>query len=308
MIEVQALQRTFGKLNALEDVTFECPAATITGFIGPNGAGKTTTLRILATLEVADAGDARIGGFSVLSQPREVVRLLGFMPDFLGAYPNMTVVECLDFYARAFGLKGSARRERLADIIDFVGLDPMVDRLVTKLSKGMRQRVSLARALIHDPEVLLLDEPASGLDPRARRELRELLKILAEQGRTILISSHILHELTDLCDRVVVVEAGRVLTSGRVQDVERALRRGRSLKVRLLESDERLRRFLLEQPHVQQVELTLDGATFGFEGDEQEQVALLKKLFESGFPIREVRELESTLEDLFLELTKGQLQ
>ena len=202
--------------------------------MGPNGAGKTTTLRILATLLVPDGGDAEIAGHSVRRNPNDVRRVLGFMPDSFGVYDDMKVWEYLDFFARCYGIPADRRRRMIGDLLDLVDLGPKRDTYVQGLSRGMQQRLCLAHALVHDPQVLLLDEPASGLDPRARVELRELLRELRALGKTILVSSHILPELEELCTSVAIIDRGQVLAQGRVADIERRLRVGAVFRVRVL--------------------------------------------------------------------------
>ncbi|MBI5546917.1 MAG: ABC transporter ATP-binding protein, partial [Deltaproteobacteria bacterium] len=219
VLEVQGLTRLFGDLVAVDGVSFKIEKGSIFGFIGPNGAGKTTTMRIVATLDLPSTGDALVEGYSVSDHPDKVRPLLGFMPDRYGTYDDTTVGEFLDFFARAYGLKGAARTRRVEAVMEFSGLGPLRDRLTTSLSKGMQQRVAMGRALLNDPHLLVLDEPADGLDPRARIELRELLKALAAQGKAILISSHILTELSELCDACAIIERGRLLAAGPIAEI-----------------------------------------------------------------------------------------
>ena len=202
ILEVDALVRSFGRLCAVDHVSFSVKKGQVLGFIGPNGAGKTTTMRILATLDLPQAGDARINGISVIEHPEEVRRVTGFMPDYAGVYVHTTVDEYLDFFARSYGIRGEARRKAVDGIISFMGIGELRDRPVDSLSKGLRQRIALGRAMIHDPQLLILDEPAANLDPRARIEFRSLIKELAADGKTILLSSHILTELSEMCDGI----------------------------------------------------------------------------------------------------------
>ena len=213
-IRIDHLIRRFGKKNAVNDISFEFESGNIFGFIGPNGAGKTTTIKIMATLDQPTAGDVFFDGISTIAYPEKVRRIVGYMPDSLPAFTDIKVWEYLDFYARAFGLKGETRRKTLADVEAFTNLTGIREKYLNTLSKGMKQRVSLARALVHNPQVLIMDEPAAGLDPRARIELLSLLKILADQGKAILLSSHILSELQDICDGAVIIEQGKLLASG----------------------------------------------------------------------------------------------
>jgi ABC-2 type transport system ATP-binding protein len=308
MLQLEGLVRHFDGVAAVDGVSFAVDRGQVLGFIGPNGAGKTTTMRMLATLETPQRGDARIAGHSVTERPEEVRRITGFMPDYAGVYANTTVTEYLDFFARAYDLRGETRRQAVRNIIDFMGIGDLRDRQVEGLSKGLKQRVALGRALVHDPQLLILDEPAANLDPRARIEFRTLIRELAADGKTILLSSHILTELAEMCDVVAVIEKGRILATGTVQDILEGVRRRRVLSVRLAGSPEAAERFLLEQPgvlHVQEVNRRLQ---FEFTGGDDEQVALVGRLVGAGFPILEVNAHGAGLEDLFIEITEGRVQ
>ena len=217
--EVRNLSRVFGKTTAVDNISFSFEDGNIFGFIGPNGAGKTTTIRIMATLDLATSGDVFYDGVSATLYPEAVRRVVGYMPDSLPGYKDIQVWEYLDFFARSFGLKGAERTRALNDIIDFTNLGELRNKFLYALSKGMKQRVSLARALIHNPKVLIMDEPAAGLDPRARLELRTLLKVLAEQKKAIFLSSHILSELQDICDGAVIIEQGKLLSAGTLNEL-----------------------------------------------------------------------------------------
>ena len=217
--EVRNLSRIFGKTKAVDNISFSFEDGNIFGFIGPNGAGKTTTIRIMATLDLATSGDVFYDGVSATLYPEAVRRVVGYMPDSLPGYKDIQVWEYLDFFARSFGLKGAERTRALNDIVDFTNLGELRNKFLYALSKGMKQRVSLARALIHNPKVLIMDEPAAGLDPRARLELRSLLKILAEQKKAIFLSSHILSELQDICDGAVIIEQGKLLSAGTLTEL-----------------------------------------------------------------------------------------
>ena len=253
MLQLDGLVRHFDGVHAVDDVSFTVERGQVLGFIGPNGAGKTTTMRILATLDTPQRGDARISGYSVVDDPDKVRRIMGFMPDYAGVYANTTVVEYLDFFARAHDLRGDERRRAVDHIIDFMGIDELRDRRVESLSSGLKQRVALGRAIVHDPDVLILDEPAANLDPRARIEFRTLIRELANDGKTILLSSHILTELSEMCDAVTVIEKGRILATGSVQDILENLRKRRLLSVRVAGPTAGVERFLLEQPGVRSV-------------------------------------------------------
>jgi ABC-2 type transport system ATP-binding protein len=308
MLQLDGLVRHFDGVHAVDDVSFSVERGQVLGFIGPNGAGKTTTMRILATLDMPQRGDARIGGYSVVDDPEKVRRITGFMPDYAGVYANTTVTEYLDFFARAYDLRGGARRQAVANIIAFLGIGELEDRNVESLSKGLKQRVALGRALIHDPQVLILDEPAANLDPRARIEFRTLIRELAADGKTVLLSSHILTELAEICDVVAVIEKGRILATGTVEAILQGVRQRRSLSVRLAGSNEGVERFLLEQPGVLNVHEAGGRVQFELAGGDQEQVALVSRLMAAGFPVLEFTAHSAGLEDLFIEITQGRVQ
>jgi len=309
VLEVRSLVRTFGPFVAVDDVSFSVGAGQICGFIGPNGAGKTTTMRICATLDLPDEGEVSICGRSVLEDPRWARRSLGFMPDAYGAYTNTTVADYLDFFARAYGL-GVERQRTIDRLVEFTDLGGMLKKQTGALSKGMKQRLCLAKTMLHDPQLFILDEPAAGLDPRARIELRELVRALADMGKAILISSHILWELGELCDSVVVIEQGRVKAAGSVRELTRGLRADEAYRIfaRSLGDPEDLRRRLLEQPRVQEPTLDEDGVAFAFLGDEQALAELVTALVAAGVPPIELRPEALDLEDAFLRLTEGRVQ
>jgi len=310
ILEVDALVRSFGGLRAVDQVSFSVGKGQVLGFIGPNGAGKTTTMRILATLDLPQGGDARIDGVSIVEYPEQARRLTGFMPDYAGVYVSTTVAEYLDFFARSYGIRGAARRKSVDGIIEFMGIGDIRDRPVESLSKGLQQRVALGRAIVHDPQLLILDEPAANLDPRARIEFRTLIRELAADGKTVLLSSHILTELSEICDEVAVIERGRILATGTVQDILRGLRRHRILSLRLAVSNAAIERFLLEQPGVLKVHDAGDSGRwqFEFDGADDAQAALLQRLVSAGFPVLEFTAQDAGLEDLFMKITEGRVQ
>ena len=308
-LEVVALTRRFGDFVAVDQIDFEVRPGEICGFIGPNGAGKTTTMRICATLDLPDEGEVLVDGRSVLEEPREVRRQLGFMPDAYGAYTNTTVLEYLDFFARAYGLRGRRRLDTIRRLVEFTSLGELLAKETSALSKGMRQRLCLAKTLLNDPSLLILDEPASGLDPRARIELRELVKALAAQGKAILISSHILAELGELCDSVVVIEQGHVRAAGSVDLITRGLEREHwRVFLRALCGPEALEKALLEQPGVGGVRQERDGVACDFTGDEPGLARLVEELVRRRLQVVEVARERLDLEDLFLSLTEGKVQ
>jgi ABC-2 type transport system ATP-binding protein len=307
IVRTVGLVKRYDRTLAVAGVDLAIEPGEIFGLVGPNGAGKTTTLRILATLLRPDAGSAEIDGWSVTRNPDEVRRVLGFMPDAFGVYDDMKVWEYLDFFARCYGLAAPARRRMIGDLLELVDLADKRDAYVQTLSRGMQQRLCLAHALVHDPQVLLLDEPASGLDPRARVELRELLRELRSMGKTIVISSHILPELEELCTSVAIVDRGQVLAQGRVADIERRLRFGAVLRVRLLLDEAGLvaaRERFLGDPDVASATILQDGTIeLGFRGDDEASARLLAQSVAAGLPIVSFARAASDLEELFLQVT-----
>ncbi|MCA8979395.1 MAG: ABC transporter ATP-binding protein [Planctomycetes bacterium] len=308
-LEVRGLTRRFGKLVAVDDASFEIRRGEILGFIGPNGAGKTTTMRVCATLDLPDEGDVLIDGVSVVLDPRGVRRRLGFMPDSYGAYVHTTVADYLDFFARTYGLRGKDRARMLAYVKDFTGLTPLEHKLMTSLSKGMKQRLCLAKTLLHDPALLILDEPAAGLDPHARVELRELVKALAGLGKAVMISSHILTELSQICTSVAVIEAGRIRATGTVDDViRRARTQHQRVFVRSLAPIDALLKLMLETPGVETARPERGGVVLEVAGAEDDLARLVRRLVEAGMDPIEFSPKATDLEDVFLSLTAGTVQ
>jgi ABC-2 type transport system ATP-binding protein len=308
MIELRRLHRYFGSTRAVHDVSFDVPAGTVFGYIGPNGAGKTTSMRILATLDLPTYGDALIDGFSVINDPDRVRRRLGFMPDYFGTYPNVNCYEYLDFFARAYGLVGRQRHQALRHTMSFTGLDRLAEKPIRGLSKGMKQRLCLGRAMIHDPSVLILDEPAAGLDPRARIELREMIRELAANGKTILISSHILTELAEMCDRVGIIEQGCLLATGTVQEIYKGATSYSEVRVRVLGGAEPLREWLARRSDVRELRVEGDLLRFSHDGSREEQADFLREIVLAGFRVAEFASHEKSLEDVFMHVTRGVVQ
>lgn len=308
-LEVRGLTKRFGSFVAVNGVSFQVRAGEIVGFIGPNGAGKTTTMRMCATLEMPDAGDVLIEGLSALEDPRAARRRIGFMPDSYGAYPSTTIREYLDFFARAYGLRGEARGRTIDEVIEFTKLDGLEDKLIHVLSKGMKQRLCLAKTLLHDPSILILDEPAAGLDPRGRVELRELVKALGQLGKGVLVSSHILTELSEMCTSVVIIERGELRATGSVEQVTRSSREKAAVFVRFLSSDAaQIERTLLECPGVTSVRPERGGFLFDSSGSQEEMAVILERLVAAGLRPVEFAAREANLEELFLSLTEGKVQ
>ncbi len=307
-IEVKNLVRHFGITKAVDDITFSFSSGDVFGFVGPNGAGKTTTLRIMATLDEPTSGDVFLNGTSVTELPEKARHLIGFVPDSLPTHSDITVNEYLDFFARAYGLKGKERKNAVDEVQEFTGLTALQDKLLKSLSKGMKQRVSVGRALVHDPALLLMDEPAAGLDPRARVEFRELVSLLAGMGKAILISSHILTELTEICNGVVIIEKGRMLETGTIDDVVKRSRSSQVVAVRTLDDHDKLFKNLLELPQVGNVRNINKELHVELSGHADQAAELLKELIRKNHRIVEFRHIRDDLEDIFMKITKGEVQ
>ena len=306
VVVTRGLVKRYPGTLAIAGMDLDIAQGEIFGLVGPNGAGKTTTLRILATLLTATSGHAEVAGIDVRRNPDDARRVLGFMPDVFGVYDDMKVWEYLDFFARCYGISAAKRRGMIGDLLDLVDLGDKRDAYVQGLSRGMQQRLCLAHTLVHDPAVLLLDEPASGLDPRARVELRELLRELRSLGKTIVISSHILPELEELCTAVAIVDHGRVLAHGRVSDIERRLRFGAVLRVRILtgQDHEEARNHFAADSRVASATILHDGQIeLGFRGDDEAAAQLLASAVAAGIRITSFARAASDLEELFLQVT-----
>jgi ABC-2 type transport system ATP-binding protein len=303
VIAVDNLTKVYGKRTALDHVSFVVPEGEIFGFVGPNGAGKTTTLRILAALLEPTAGSAFVDGADVTKEPQRVHSRLGYMPDFFGVYDQLSVAEYLDFYASCYRQPRQKRKVVVDNLLELVDLADRRNQLVDTLSRGLKQRVCLARALVHDPTVLLLDEPASGLDPRARVEMREILKELQSMGKTIVISSHILPELTELCSMIGIIDRGRMRATGTVQEVIRQLTSGRRLRIGVLGTKSDAIAVLSPLDTVRQVEVVNGAIEVGYDGDENTAADILQALTAAGIRVSEFSPLDGGLEDAFLRAT-----
>ena len=305
MIQVRGLRKRYGRVRALDGLSFTVPKGAIYGLIGQNGAGKTTTIRVLATLMLPDEGEAQVAGADVVRQPSEVRRLMGYMPDFFGVYDDLKVGEYLEFYAALQGVRGAAAATLRDNLLELVDLAHKRDEYVEHLSRGMQQRLCLARALIHDPEVLLLDEPASGLDPVARVEMRELLKELGRMGKTILISSHILHELADLCTHVGMMASGRMVREGPVAELLWAADRP-GYALRVLRDVERAAAALASVPGITAISTTADEVRFVASDGAEGAATALAAVVAAGVPVARFAEIESSLEATFVRLARDE--
>ncbi|MFI5455732.1 MAG: ATP-binding cassette domain-containing protein [Isosphaerales bacterium] len=306
MIEVSNFTKRYGDFVAVDNLSFAIGKGEIFGFIGPNGAGKSTTIRFLATLLRPTAGEGRVAGFSVTSEPMAVRRVIGFMPDDFGVYDGMKVWEFLDFFAVAYEIPRSYRKKIIGEVLELLDLTQKRDDYVNGLSKGMKQRLCLAKTLVHDPPVLILDEPASGLDPRARLEMKALLTELKQMGKTILISSHILSELADFCTSIGIIERGKLLAAGSIQQIQQRIRSHRVLKVRILDdTTERAVELLRSDSSILTVETYDHTVTAEFEGQDQDMARLLDRLIQGGIAVQSFAEEPLSLEEVFMMITKG---
>ncbi|MBN6887129.1 ABC-2 type transport system ATP-binding protein [Cytobacillus horneckiae] len=307
MIETIELTKRYGKFTALDSLSLKIEKGTVFGFVGQNGAGKSTTFSILATLLAPTSGTAFVNGYNVQNEAKMVRRQIGYMPDFFGVYDQLKASEYLHFYGASYGIPLAEREKLIPQLLDLVNLTHKRDAYVDLLSRGMKQRLCLARSLIHDPEVLILDEPASGLDPRARIEMREILKELKEMGKTILISSHILPELAEMCDRIGIIDQGKLVAEGGVAEIQAQLKGEKVITVILTGRAENAIAFFEDDPLVARLQYLPEqhAIEFTFKGTEQEQVELLRSAINYGLAIRSFAEAQVDLEDIFMEITKG---
>lgn len=312
IIETHDLRKNFGNFEAVRGVSINVPAGSIYGFVGPNGAGKTTTMRILTTLTRPSSGTASVAGHGVLEDRRAVRRAIGYMPDEFGVYEDLRVWEYLDFFAACYDIPENDRKRLVGDLLELVDLAHRREDMVDKLSRGMKQRLSLARTLAHDPQVLILDEPASGLDPRARVEIRELLGELANMGKTIFFSSHILADVEDICSHIGIIEAGQIIMEGSIDDLKNQLMESREIivTVRDVEEANRVIELMTVMQDVQQTELLTprngrSRVRIDFAGDDDGILAINRKLSSEGIAVLGFQEEERDLEHMFMRVTKG---
>jgi len=307
VVEIQHLRKEYSNnLVAVKDLSLQLERGDIFGFIGPNGAGKTTTIKMLATLLRPTAGRAFIGGVDVTREPERVRGMIGYMPDSFGVYDDIKVWEYLDFFAAAYKIPRDKRPQIIDDVLELTDLTIKKDSYVEELSRGMKQRLCLAKTLVHDPQVLLLDEPASGLDPRARIEIKELLKELKAMGKTIIISSHILPELADFCNKIGIIEQGELIVSGDVQEIMRQVSGGMRLDVQPVAEDlEKALEVLAGLPGVEAPRVVGEAVKADYRGDAGETHAVLTALVTAGVRVRSFTEEQTDLEELFLKVTRG---
>lgn len=314
IVEVRELDRRFAQVHAVKGISFDILPGQVVGFIGANGAGKTTTMRMMATLERPSGGSIRIAGHNVIRDPAAVRQAIGWMPDNYGTYANMNVFEYLDFFARAYGLRSVQRRSRVEEILDFADLTPLADRPINKLSKGMGQRLCFGRMLLPDPQFLILDEPAAGLDPKARIEFKNLVRILAQQGKTLFISSHILSELGEMCDTLLFIDSGKIVYHGASEQLRRGGQPGTSgvtsttqvIDVSLSTEPSALLDWITMHPGIKLLDKRMDGARLELSNGENEALAmLLKQMITDGLPVTGFHRVERKLEDAFVDMVRG---
>ncbi len=305
MIELKGFGKDYGDFTAVDSLTLTIEAGEMFGFIGPNGAGKSTTIRFLATLLKASRGEGIVNGHSVNEDPMGVRQSVGYMPDNFGVYDGMRVWEFLDFFAVAYRIKRAQRKKVISDVLELLDLGHKRDDFVNGLSRGMKQRLCLAKTLVHDPPVLILDEPASGLDPRARVEVKALLKELRRMGKTILISSHILTELADCCTSIGIIERGQLLMHGPIEEVHRRIRRNRQVLVQFMDNMDAGLSIIRSYPHLRDLQVDDRSATIELETDDAGVAELLRQLSAAKVGLRGYCEKEPTLEDVFMLVTQG---
>jgi ABC-2 type transport system ATP-binding protein len=307
MIEVKELGKSYGAHPALRGVTLQIQPGDMFGLIGPNGAGKTTLIRILATLLQPSAGSATVNGHDVTRQAQSVRRDIGYMPDFFGVYEELKVREYLEFFAATYGIRGPKRKATVDGVLELTDLTEKKDALIASLSRGMQQRLGLARVLVHDPKILFLDEPASGLDPRARIEIRALLKELRNMGKTILISSHILADLADLCNKIGLIERGKLLYAGGLKEAMMKVQGDDLWLVEVFDDMERARAILEKQPFAESAVIADGQIRIKLRPDHRDVHTIPQILMQEGFRLKLFKIAEVTLEDAFLRLTKGEV-
>ncbi|MDO4166678.1 MAG: ABC transporter ATP-binding protein [Eubacteriales bacterium] len=303
MIEIQGLYKSYGKFVALNQLNLHIDKGELFGFVGPNGAGKTTTMRILSGLLRADGGSATVAGIDALHQSQDLKAKIGYMPDFFGVYDNLRAIEYMEFYASAYGIYGKQATELCMNLMDLVNLSDKAMFYVDSLSRGMKQRLCLARSMVHNPELLILDEPASGLDPRACFEMKGILKNLNDMGKTIIISSHILSELAEMCTTIGIIDRGQMLVKGSVEDIISHLNTSNPLVIKVMDGKEQAVTLLKENPMVSNVSIQEEQIVINFKGTERQEAELLTALVSAGVQISSFVRQSSNLEEVFMEVT-----
>ena len=303
MLKTRNLQKKYGNYHALDGLNMEIPDGALFGFVGPNGAGKTTTIKILTGLLRPDGGTVEIEGADALKEPRRMRDMIGYVPDTFGVYDNLKVSEYMDFFASCYGLEGLKARVRCHTLLLQVGLGDKEDFFVDGLSRGMQQRLCLARALIHDPQILIMDEPTAGLDPRTRMEFKEMVKELHEQGKTILISSHLLTDLAEICTDIGIIDAGRMVVCGSMEEILNQLKASKPVIITVDQNREAALKLLKEHPLVKTISVREPEIMVGFTGTKRQESELLAQLVKAGVPVRSFMRERASLEAIFMQLT-----
>lgn len=303
MLEIKNLVKRYNKFIAVNNLNLSIEDKSLFGFIGPNGAGKTTTMKIIVGLLKATSGSVIINDIDVLANPNKLKEKVGYVPDFFGVYDNLKVDEYMDFYAGTYYIPYKDRKQIIDNLLDIVNLTDKKDSYVDLLSRGMKQRLCLARSLIHNPEILVLDEPASGLDPRARVDIKEVLKQLREMGKTIMISSHILSELSEMCTSIGIIDKGQIIVSGTVNDIMKKLTCQKIISIKLLDKIDNLMTLLLENPQVSNISQGTDTIEFSFDGEDIDTSRLLSEIVRNDIPLISFKEKEGNLEEIFMQVT-----
>lgn len=304
MLKINNLCKSYGKFKAVDNLSLHIPKGEIFGFVGPNGAGKTTTMKIVSGLLDATSGEVYVGGINAFKNSKELKRKIGYMPDFFGVYDDLKVMEYLEFYASIYKIKGQERTKICNDLLQLVDLSDKREAYVDSLSRGMKQRLCLARSLVHNPDLLVLDEPASGMDPRARVEMKEILRTLKNMGKTIIVSSHILPELAELCTSIGIIEGGKIVISGTVEEIMNKVYNAKTLRIKVLDNLEEAINILREYPNLDNIDKTSDTTIeMSIDGDEKHMSALLKRLIENNIPVVTFNLLDGSLEDVFMRVT-----
>ncbi len=303
MLEIKNLVKQYNKFLAVNNLNLTIEDKSLFGFIGPNGAGKTTTMKIIVGLLKATSGSVIINDIDVLANPNKLKENVGYVPDFFGVYDNLKVDEYMDFYAGTYYIPYKDRKQIIDNLLDIVNLVDKKNEYVDLLSRGMKQRLCLARSLIHNPEILVLDEPASGLDPRARIDIKEVLKQLREMGKTIMISSHILPELSEMCTSIGIIDRGQIVISGSVEEITKKLTYRKSIIIKILDKIENLATLLLENPQVSNISQRVDTIEFDFDGNDKDTSKMLSQIVKQDIPVISFKEKEGNLEEIFMQVT-----
>lgn len=305
MLKIKELTKKYGRFTAVDDLNLEVSDGEIFGFVGPNGAGKTTTMKIICGLMASNKGEVFVDGIDAIKDTTAAKEIIGYMPDFFGVYDDLKVKEYLDFYASIYNIKANERKKISDDLLELVDLADKKESYVDSLSRGMKQRLCLARSLVHNPKLLVLDEPASGMDPRARVEMKEILRSLKTLGKTIIISSHILSELSELCTSIGIIDRGKMVISGKVSEIMQQVYSKRMIRVKVFDKQDEALRVIQEFPFVVSAVAGEGLIEVGFDGRDEEMSLLLKRLIEKDIPVTTFTQLDGNLEDVFMKVTNG---